>query len=57
MFKVISDKIAHRYEMWNTIVIVINFFNANKTICAMKFIMSVDYGIKCLNNNIIVRTM
>ena len=50
MFKVISDNIAHWYEMLNTIVIVINFCNGKKMICAMMFIISNDYGIKCLSN-------
>ena len=50
MFKVISDIIAHCYDFWNTIVIAINFCNAKKMICALIFIISNHYGIKCLSN-------
>ena len=35
MFKVISDIMAHWYDMWNTIVFAINFCNAKKIICAI----------------------
>ena len=41
---------AHWYDMWNTIVIAINFCNAKKMICALMFIISNHYGIKCLSN-------
>ena len=40
MFKVISDIMAHWYDMWNSIVIAINFCNAKKMICALMFIIS-----------------
>ena len=50
MFKVISDIMAHWYDLWNTIVIAINFCNAKKMICALMFILSNHYGIKCLSN-------
>ena len=46
----ISDIIPHLYDMWNTIVISINFCNAKKMICALMFIISNHYGIKCLSN-------
>ena len=29
MLQVISNKMAHWYDMWNTIVIAINFYYAN----------------------------
>ena len=50
MFKVISDIIAHWYNMWNTIVIAFNFCNAKKMICALMFIIRKHYGIKCRSN-------
>ena len=50
MFKVISDIMAHWYDLWNTIVIAINFCNGKKMICALMFIISNHYGIKCLSN-------
>ena len=50
MFKVISDIIPHWNNLWNTIVIDINFWNAKKMICALIFIKSYHEGIKCLNN-------
>ena len=50
MFKVISDIMAHWYDMWNSIVIAINFCNAKKMICALMFIISNHYGINCLSN-------
>ena len=50
MFKVISDIMAHWYDMWNSIDIAINFCNAKKMICALMFIISNHYGIKCLSN-------
>ena len=56
MFKVISDIIAHCFEMWNTIVIEISFCTEKKMICALMFIISTHYGIKCLGN-LLVRTM
>ena len=49
MFKVISD-IAHWYEMWNAIVIVINFCNAKEMICALMFMIINHYGTKCVSN-------
>ena len=50
MFKVISDIMAHWYEMWNTIVIAISFCTGKKMICALMSIISNHYGIKCLSN-------
>ena len=50
MFKVISDELAHLYDMWNTIVITINFCNGKKMICALMFIICNRDGIKCLSN-------
>ena len=50
IFKVISDIMAHWYEMWNTIVIAISFCTGKKMICALMFIISNHYGIKCLSN-------
>ena len=32
MFKVISDILSHWYDLWNTIVIAINFYNS-KELC------------------------
>ena len=52
MFKVISDIMAHWYDMWKSIVIAINFCNAKKMICALIFIISNHYGIKCLSNRL-----
>ena len=40
MFKVISDIMEHWYDLWNTIVIAINFCNVKKIICAFIFVMS-----------------
>ena len=39
MFKVIFDIMAHCYDMWNTIVIAVNFCNAKKMISALMFII------------------
>ena len=50
MFKVISDIMAHCYDMWNAIINAINFCNAKKMNCALMFIMSNHYGRKCINN-------
>ena len=50
MFKMISDIIAHWYDMRNTIVIAINFCNAKKMISAFMFIISKHCWIKCLSN-------
>ena len=38
MFKVISDLMAHWYDMWNTIVIAIIYCNAMKMNCAFLFV-------------------
>ena len=43
MFKVIYDKMAHWYVMWNAIVIAINFCKAKKMNCALMFIISNHY--------------
>ena len=48
IFKVISDIMAPRYEMWNTIVNA-NCFSGKKMICALMCIISNDYGIKCFS--------
>ena len=50
MFKVISDIMPHWYDLWNTIVIAINFCNAKKMICALMFIINNHYRIKCASN-------
>ena len=50
MFKVISDIMAHWYEMWNTIHIAIHFYNGNKMICALMYIISYHHRIKYLCN-------
>ena len=50
MFKIISDIMSHWYDMWNTIVIAINFTNEKKMICTLMFIKSNHYGNKCLSN-------
>ena len=50
MFRMISDKIAYWYDMWNTIVIAIKFFNGNKFICALMLIVSNHHVIKCDSN-------
>ena len=47
MFKVISDIMAHSYEMWN-IISAINFWIANKMDCAFLIIISNYYVTKCL---------
>ena len=47
MFKAISEIMAHSYELINTFLITINFFNAKKIYCALMFIMSNHYGTKC----------
>ena len=53
MFKVISDIMAHWYEMWNTIVIAIRFCTGKKMIGALLFIVRNHDGIKYIT----VRTM
>ena len=50
MFKVISDIMAHCYDMWNTIIVAIKSCNAKKMNCALMFIISNYYGIKCVSN-------
>ena len=50
MFKVISDKLENCYNVRNTIINEINFYNAKKMNCAMMFIISNHYGIKCVSN-------
>ena len=57
MFKVISDIMAHCYDMWNTIITEINFWNAMKMNCALMLIISNRYGIKCFEHFSTVRTM
>ena len=52
MFKVISYIIPHWYDLWNTIVIVINFCNAKKMIYAFMFIISNQYRRKCVGNQL-----
>ena len=46
MFEVISDLLAH----WYTFVIPNNFCYAKKMICALMFIISNQFVIKCLSN-------
>ena len=41
---------GHRNDVWNIIVIAINFWNAMKMIGALMFILSNHYAIKCLSN-------
>ena len=50
MFKVISDIIAHCYDMCNTIISEINFCNAKKINSALMFTMSNDDEIKCFSS-------
>ena len=50
MFKVISDLLANCYDVWNTIINEIIFCNAKKMNCALMFIISNHYGIKCVSN-------
>ena len=50
MFKVISDRMVHWYDLWNTILIAINFCNAKKMISELMFIISNHDGINCLSN-------
>ena len=37
MCKVISDIMGHWYDMWNSIIVAINFCNAMKLICELMF--------------------
>ena len=41
MLKVISDIMTHWYDLWNTIVIVINFCTGKKIICVFMFIIAI----------------
>ena len=50
MFKVISDIMAHCYDMWNTIINAFNFCNSMNMNCTLKFIMRNHHGIKCVCN-------
>ena len=50
MFKVISDMMAHWNIMLNTIIFAFNFCNGKKMNCALMFIISNNYGRKCLTN-------
>ena len=43
MFKVISGVVVQFYHMINTSIIVMNFCNAKKINCALKFIISNHY--------------
>ena len=54
MYKVISDIVAHRYDVWNTIVIAINFCNAKKMICTLICIINNHDGIKLLNHSLLL---
>ena len=49
MFEVISDIMAHWYEMINTIIITINFRNAINMNTAFMFFISNHYGRKCIS--------
>ena len=49
MFKMISDMMAHCYDLGNTIMKVIHFCNGKKINSALWFIMSNHNGIKCLS--------
>ena len=50
MFEVISDILAHCYDMRSTIINAITFCNGNKMNCVLMFIMSNHYGIIYLSN-------
>ena len=50
MFKVISDIMELSYDIWNTTINANNFCNAKKMKCALMFIISNHYGIKCGSN-------
>ena len=50
MIKVISDIMAHWYDMWNIIIVAINFCNTKKINWTLMFIFSNHYGKKCLIN-------
>ena len=50
MFIVISDMMAHCYDMWNTIIKAINFCNGKKINSALMFNMSNHNGRKCLSS-------
>ena len=50
MFKIISDRMAHWYDLCNRIVIATSFCNAKKMICALMFIISNHDKIKCFSN-------
>ena len=50
MFKMISDIMAHCYDLCNTIIKAINFCNGKKINSALMFIMSNHNGIKCLSS-------
>ena len=53
MFKVICDLMAYCYVCKNTITVVIyllHLISWQKMICALMFITSNQYGIKCLSN-------
>ena len=50
MSKEISDIMLHCYDMWSNITTEINFSNAIKMCCALMFIISNHYGLKCLSN-------
>ena len=50
MFKVISYIMTHCFDMWNTIIAVINFCNAKKMNCVLMFIISNYYWIICVSN-------
>ena len=50
IIKVTSYKMAHWYDLWNTIVITINICKAMKMICSLVFIINNHFGIQCLSN-------
>ena len=52
MFKVISDIMAHRYDLWNSILIAINLCSAKKLISALLF--TNNYAIKWLRNPLLL---
>ena len=50
VFKVISDMKAHCYDMWNTIIVAINFCKAKNMNFALMFIISNHYWRKYRSN-------
>ena len=49
----ILDKMVHFYDIWDTIVIAINFLNEKKMNCTLVLFISNHYGIICLSNQLL----